>query len=300
MLLLAAASGAQGATPPTAGMELSLGHEELTSPLVRLSDTGPLLRVEGLSRLAGNTWRLAGSFMHDWSTAEGASFALSGHAETRRSPQAPDLDWSLISTDLMARRPLAGMLWGLGPTLQRLDVAGRHFRDVLGLQADVLRTLEAGGHWSLAGLRAEYRHPGDNRDFDSALAMWNVQRRFAQPLPGTDSLDIEAGVLRERNRRGLPELSSRSVYGRVALAGKLGEVEWSAGLMLQRSRFDASPLPALAPRRDGYRAVDLALSYDLTADNYIKLEANFARNAANLALYESRYRQLALTLGHNW
>lgn len=286
-------------SPLKGSLEIAAGHEELTSPLVRVAPSGPLLRVEGLNRLAGSSLRINGSVLRDWTLDGGTGISASARGDVLRAPAAPDLDWGIAAADVMLRHPWAGATWGIGPSVQRLWVARRRFRDTVGVQADALR-VDGSGHWSLAGDWAQTQHSGENSDFNSAIALVSLQRRISDPLPGLESMDLEGGLLRERNRAGLPELGSRSAYLRVTLAGKRWGYDWSLGGMTQRSRFDATVLDPLPARRDRFRSLDLSVSRDIGEGAYVKAEANFARNEANSPLFESRYRQVALTLGFAW
>jgi len=72
-------------------------------------------------------------------------------------------------------------------------------------------------------------------------------------------------------------------------------IDWAVGFMMQRARFDAALFDGLPARRDGYKAVDFAASLELDKSCSLRLDAVTARNAANLPMFENRYRQISLT-----
>lgn len=279
------------------GWEVGIGHESISAPLVRLDDRAPLVRVDGLTRLSGTHGRAVLSGLHEWRQGH-TSLALSARAELRRAPAAPDLDLGMASVDAMLRHTVVGLTVGAGPIVQHVRVAGSRFREALGLQADAVWSRGADGHLALFAAAVVQRHGEAFRDLDGRAASLSLQRHAAQPGGGWSALDLELGRGREINGRGHPDQASRGALARVSLDRPVGRAELSLGVVLQQARFDAALIDGLPARRDRFRAVEAGLGWPLADGHSLRLELQLGGNAANLPLFDSRMRQLALNWVH--
>lgn len=275
-----------------------MGHESLSSPLFRLADNGALVRLPGTSSLSGTHWRIGGGGMADFSEG-GDHWTLAGRADWKRAPAAPDLDFANLSGDLMWRPAFGGGQAGFGVGREHLRVAGRRFRESLAAKADWTRGTPEGGHWALLGAATRQRHPLDP-DLDGVVASLSVQRHLPAPWPGLASVDLELAYARERNGRGLSDLSSRNRFFRISADRRWAGLDWSAGIAIQRASFDAALLPGLPARRDRGAALELSASMELGGGASLRLEFTEARNRSNLALFENRYRLVSMTLARGW
>lgn len=298
------------APPPAPGGQISveagLGHEQHSSPLMRVSPDGTQLFVAGLNRLASDYGQLALSGVRDWPVGDEARLAVSGHALWKRSPTAPDLAFGTLSGNLAWRWPRLGGSLGIGPDIQKVDVAGAPFRRAGSLHGDLTwadadgNASGGGGFTVLMADVARNRHAPEFADFDSRTTIVSAHRHVGAGLPLVDALDLELGSWRERNAQGFADLSSRGEYARVSADVRRGAWTASVGYARHRVRFDAALLDTQPARRDRIGTVELALQWAWSAEATLSLELTQARNRANLDLYENRFRQAGVTLSLGW
>jgi hypothetical protein len=305
LLCLAAATTARadaGASPWPfqAGFQAALGYEHTSSPLIRVSDDGTLIFIEGLSRLAGAYGQTAVNGMGEWAGPGDSRLALTARIDWKHSPEAPDLDFGQFLADAAWHWPLSAGTLGIGPSWQRLWVAGDHFRDVVGLRADWTRAGPDGSHWIWLLEAGRNRHADFYRDLDSLALSLSLHRHLAATADFAANLDLEAGLALERNRHGFDDLSSRSAFLRLGIDRDWQGMNWSLGIMAQLARFDAALSEAVPARRDRYLSLELGLGKELADGLALQIGATAARNDANSPLYENRYRQLSLTLAKAW
>ncbi len=184
--------------------------------------------------------------------------------------------------------------------MQRMWVAGERFRDVTAMQADVTRGTSDGGYWAWLAGAGVRRHGGVYSDLDSRAASLSVHRRIVSPVAGVDAVDIELGAGREINAHGFADLANRNAYARVSVDRRIAGIDWAVGYMMQRAHFDAALVEELPARRDTYRDIDVAATFELDKGGVLRLDAVTARNDANLPMFENRYRQISLTLSLNY
>lgn len=299
---LATSPGPPG--PPSASaagsLDIGLGWEQLSSPVVRLSQDSTLVRIEGLNHLSGAFARVAGGAMRDWPLGDELRLAVSGRVDWKFSPRAHDLRFGFVNLDAMLRWPIAGWTIGAGPAWQSIQVAGQRFREAGSLHLDATR-VEAGGSYLAVVMEAgRTRHRGDYSDLDSRVVALSIHRKLKSPGLGLDGLDLDAGVRRETNAHGYTDLASRSAYLRVSADRRWARVTWSVGAMAQLAVFDDALLETLAARRDRYLMLDAAAEVPLGPGRTARLEIASAHNAANLPMFENRYRQVMATLSLAW
>ncbi len=303
---LAALVPASAAPPqPLAGgaqieVELSIGHEASSSPLVRVSDDVALVAMPGLSRLAGTVWRASANASADGSLGGPLRWATTGLVESRRSGDAPGLGFQMALADLSLRWPLAGGLVGVGPSGLSMQVAGQAFRQTGAAHIDWTKVSPDGvvQGWRLE--LARHRHAADFQDLDAEVIAPSGSWQWSSPGLGLSKFDLGWGLRRERNRRDVAELSSRGAH----LMGEFGWDTWGAtwalNLMLQRTVFDASADAGMPARRDNFVAVDLSAEWPLPGPLALRVGVGLARNHARPWLFENRHRHAELALSSRW
>lgn len=277
-------------------VEVSRGWESHSSPLVRIADEGPLIRVIGTQSLASGYSRAGLSGMKTFQLHDATSMQISAAVDERRFDHARELDFGMQSADAWLRWPAFGGNLGIGLGLQRLTLSGSFFRRRHALQADWTLPYPDGGFFGFALDHGPNRHAADYADLDSNSTLLLARRQYARPLDWLDDVSIEAGIQSESNQSASPDLSSTAYYARVTAAWKALGLNWTIGGMYQDAKFKASLLPGLAARHDKFRALDFACELPISARTSLKLEVSNGRNDANLPLFESRYSAVALTL----
>lgn len=289
LLMGSVAAPAAATSPPTTPSgddalrieaEWGVGHESSSSPLLRLSPDGALVAVDGLTRLSGRVTRASANASGDWPLAGPLRLGLG---------------------DVALRAPLAGGMVGVGASRLALSVAGHSFRRADAVHVDWSGALAPSQQLSLRVEASRYRHAADVSDLDAEVGSASGTWRWTPGHPALDSLELGWGLRRERNRRGLPELSNRSAYGSVALgwAGLLG-AQWTATVMLQRARFDSGLFDGDPARRDRFVSLDLSAEWALTDAAQLIAGVGYARNRARPVIYDNRHRQSSLALAGHW
>ncbi len=276
-------------------LDVGIGHESQTSPLFQISPESTILYIGGLQRLRGSHVRTSLQGATDWSLGDGLSVSLAGDVTVKRSPQTPDLDFMSLSVQPALHQLVGDSSIGVGLNLQRIDVAGAHFRDSHGLQLSWTRP-DGKNLWSLLADYGVNRHKGDLDTLDGSSASIVLQRQIAEALPGIDSIDLTAILGRERNTRGFRELSDRNALlsAQVQWSG-LGAT-WTVGRSWRRARFDETVFPTEPPRQDRTSMLDLAAEWPLTGSISLRIEVNDVRNESTTRLYENHYQQIAAAL----
>lgn len=281
-------------------LHLGMGYEDSSSPLIRVSDDGALIFVDGLMRLAGSYANFAVDGMSDREAALDGRLSLSGRFEWKHSEQAPDLDFGQGLVDLTWHIPSRLGSLGLGTSIQRMWVAGGRFRDVLGFHADWTQAEPDGSHWIMLLDAARNRHPDEYADLDSQVWGISLHRHAVKPIPGVAALDLEAGLSRERNAHGYQDLSSHSGFMRIGVDQEWRGLTFSLGLTGILSRYDEALLDGVPARRDRFVAWDFGFGADYGKGHSWQVEAMLARNRANSDLYDNRYRQIGLNWSLAW
>jgi len=295
-MLVSMAACAEPAEPSTrVSLDLGLGHEAQTSPLFQISPESTVLYLPGLQRLQGSHARAQLQGFTDWRGDAGLTVSLSGDATFKRSGDTPDFDFMSLSMQPGVHVPLGRANLGAGVNLQRMDVAGQHFRDVRGLQASW--ALPDGPNlWAIIAETGTYRHSGQLADLDALASSLVLQRQIDHPWSGATGLALSMIWGRERNQRGLRELSHRNFLVGATLDGKLGDLFWTLRPTILRSTFDDSAFASEPARRDRTTLLDLTLEWPLTANQTLRLELNQVRNRSSTHLYDNRYQQVSVGL----
>lgn len=297
------ASAADAAPPPGLQWQLELGqgHLSLSSPVVRLTPEGTLVRVPGVQRLSGNFQRLGAQAHGELVSAAPCSLTLGGAASAQVSRQPSIFEMAQGSVQPAVHCATAWGSVGAAAQAQRIDVARERFRSVRSQQFDWTLANEQ-GHWTLLLDLARWRHTDDLTELDARARTLLVQRRMN--LEGAlKSLDLALFASRERNQRASPENSQRSLTLQATLAGRGAAAEdasptsgWSVGGLLQRARFDQAGFLAPTARRDRAFGLDFAWWRTLGADTTLRFELSAQRARSTVALYEQNMLQAALLL----
>jgi hypothetical protein len=221
--------------------------------------------------------------------------ALAADATFKRAPGTPGFDFGSISLQPSVNLPIQGATVGMGLNLQGLDVAGQHFRDVAGIQANWTRS--DGEHlWGVVVDASTYKHSSDLADMDAVASSVVVLRQIRNPLPGIDGLDFSGIVGREESVRGLGELSNRSAMLTFLVRWSGFGADWSFGRGWRHAVFDDTVFSGEPLRQDRTAMLDLAAQWPLSADQSLRLEFNETQNTSSTRLYDNLYRQFSVTL----
>lgn len=280
----------------TANAELASGYERYTAPLIQVSETGALTRLDGLGRLAGRVTRLSASGTVGHTAADGSAAHLSASFLDKSSPQAPTLGFRLLSIDPMLSLPLGEGSLSAGYTVQKIDVAERAFRYRRVAHADWTRATPDGGYVSYVVEYALNRHVQDFELLDGRAAGAIARRSFHDPLPGVAELSAEMGYSREHNSGGSDAYSNRVLHARLSVEVHYGDLGLALGWMHLRAGFDAPEFDGQRARRDRFNLFELTASYPLGKAVEARLEWTGGRNAANSPLYQNRFTGTLLGL----
>ncbi len=299
-LLSGPAVYAQPAVGAQISSEFGFGYESQTAPLVRVSPQGTFISVDGLQRLGGAHVRGGAQGFTNWTLAPDWSVSLAADANFKRAPTAHDLDLAMLSVQPALHWAPASSSLGWGLNAQHIRVAGQPFRDVRGAQMDWTQEDPNGNQWTLLAERAMYRHRGDLRDLDADGGSLVLQHHWVKPWVGSESMDLAAYLMRERNVRGYPELSYRGAMLSASLQWQWLDTTWSVGSAWQRIRFDGTVFAQEPMRSDRMLSWDLAVERALSAQHTLRMDYSSVRNESSTALYNNRYQQLAVTLHTSW
>jgi hypothetical protein len=287
--------------PPTYFLaEIGVGYESQTSPVVRVTPEGTLVRLDGFDRLAGANVHGSTSGMADVQFSPDSHFTVGGDLRFKRAPSASVFDFASVSINPMLRTTLWGAVVGLGRNLQRIDVAGGRFRRVFGTVADLTVADPSGDFWVVLVDRSRNRHVGDLRDLDSTSTQMLFKRHVEKPGFGLDAIEFEIILARERNDQDFHELSSRSALGRIAFDAHILGLDTGLGIARHVSKFDDTAFPGTPRRRDLATTLDASIAWEFQPRNTIKLDYMISKNDANLALFENTYRVVSLGYGIAW
>jgi hypothetical protein len=276
-------------------LDVGLGNESQISPLFQVSPESNIIYQEGVDRLSGSHMRTALQGTAEWAWSDGVMASLAADATFKRSPGTPGFDFGSVSLQPSVNLPMQGATVGLGLSLQGLDVAGQHFRDVAGIQANWTRS--DGEHlWGVVVDASTYKHNSDLADMDAVASSVVVLRQIRNPLPGIDGLDFSGIVGREESLRRLGELSNRSAMLTFLIRWSGFGADWSLGRGWRRAVFDDTVFPGEPPREDRTAMLDLAVQWPLSTDQSLRLEFNETQNASSTRLYDNLYRQFSMTL----
>lgn len=235
--------------------------------------------------------------LHEWSAAPGSAFTLAGSALLQRADGQRDFDLGLatLQPSWQQATPLgsvsAGWQW------QRIDLAGRRFRQAAGPQLTWTRAGEGTSFETLIVDAARLSHAPALADLDAESLTVSAQaRRGSEAL----SVDLGLSLSRERNRRGLPELSYAMALVQASLQARLAGASVGLGVARQGVRHAASAFDALPPRRDRAWLVDASVTVEADAHWQWRASAAWQRNRSNARLYDQRHFQWGVSAMGSW
>jgi hypothetical protein len=275
-------------------VEWGVGYGAQKATLFQVTPESTVVYLDGVQRLAGS--HLRARVQLDWTLPleQGRGLNLQADLQGKRGNANRDLDFYAASLQPMWSMPLDASSVGVGLSLQTTGVAGAAFRDTRGLTANW--TLARGdGLWAVIGETSRYRHHAGFAELDAQARSLLGLRRWDRPWQGVDSAQLSLIAGRERNRRGLPELSQRSLLLSAALDGHWGTTDWTLRLSHLRARFDGTAFVAQAQRSDRMAMVDAVLAWPLGEGQQLRLEANLMGNRSTVRLFQNRYRQWSLS-----
>jgi hypothetical protein len=276
-------------------IDLGVGHESQTSPLFQVAPDSTIIYQDDVDRLSGTHVRTALQGSVEWLWSDGLMVSLSGSTMLKRSPTTPGFDLTLPSIQPTVHLPIGRASLGIGLNFQSLDVAGQHFRDSTGLQADW--TLLDGQYlWGMIVERGVQKHSEGLTDMDAEASSLTLITQISKPVSWADGVDFSLIFGREKNTRGFGDLSNHSTMFSALLRWSWAGVKWSAGRSWRQARFDEAIFPGEPPRDDRTSILDLAAEWELSPARTIRAEFNETRNASNSRLYENIYHQVVVTV----
>lgn len=299
----AMAARATDAIPPTEStqwsFEAGIGHESQSSPLFQISQQSTVIYIDGLQRLKGAHARASVQGSSNWTLAHGVGLSLNASALVKRSRETPDFDFSSASLQPGLHVPIPGASLGVGLNLQTMDVAGRHFRHSQGIQFSWTRA-QPSGLWAVMADVTEQRHAPALADLDATSSTVVLQRHWNNPSALISGVDLSAIVGREKNRRGIAELSNSSVMFHAAMQWQWLGAKWSLGQAFRRAHFDGVAFEGEVPRQDQTRMLDIGVELPVGPEQTLRLEFNDVRNVSSTRLYANHYQQWLMALRTSW
>ena len=290
--------GAQSESPFS--VQAGVGYETSTSPFLNISDDGQFLTVNGSQRVSGAYAREAFSGMGNWQ-AGNVFVAWAANVDNKHSPSSPELDFLSAIGNLTLGIPVSATATvGANASMQKLWVAGDHFRDVRSLNLNWSLGQPDGGFWTADVGVTRKRHPGIYVDMDSQVLSFSLHRHQPVHQMGLDHLDIDFSVEREKNAHGYADLSQRRAYVKVGGESKMGRATFSAGVLVAVAQYDESALPGMPARRDRLLSYDAGVEWALKPGQTMALDVAYAVNKANSAVFDNSYRNVMLTWGLVW
>lgn len=271
------------------------GHERVSSPFFKFTDTGLLTRVPGNEVQGGGFYQVSAQGGTDMALTELWRLNVSAALDEKRSTKSPALNYQMASVDGALRVTHTSGTYGLGPSVQKLSIAGQPFRTTLSTKADWTLADQSNGFLSAVLERGSYRHADLFTELDAAVSAVNLIRHL-----GHRDVDLMIGYRKEQSDYGFSDLSNRSVYLRVAASATRGQWTGTIALMGQRARYEASLIDPTRARRDAFRSLDLALSYPLSASARLRFDWSHARNTSNDLIYDNTYQQTGVSLTHSF
>ncbi len=298
--LAGACASAQTEGAPQISSEAGVGYESQTAPLIRLSPQGELISLDGLQRLGGSSFRVGLQTFANWQLGNSWGATLAADFSQKKSPTAPDFDFGILSIQPSVHVAVGTASVGWGATLQRVDVAGRAFREVRGAQLTWTLPQPGGNLWMAIADVGSNRHGEDFSELDASTASLTVQRHLARPLAGLEGLDISAFLARERNERDFVELSHTSAMVSTGIQWRWQNIMWSTGASLQQVRFDGTAFDAEPLRVDRAVGIELAAEHELSNRTTVRIEYNEVRSVSSIALYDNSFQQFGIKLRTTW
>lgn len=280
--------------------EVGFGYESQTAPLIRLSPQGELISLDGVQRLGGASVRVGAQAFSSWDMGQGWGVSLALDASQKRLPSASEFDFGMVSVQPSLHRIVGGTTLGVGASFQRMDVAGSAFRQVTGVQGSWTLPQADGNLWMAIVDMTHNEHAPAFADLDASAVSLSVQRHLAQPGGAWTGADFSLYLARERNEKGLSELSHGTAILGASLHWSALGLAWSTGGSYQAVQFDGSVFDGETLRRDRAIGLDLAVEKTLTPRTTLQVEWGSVRNFSSIPVFENTFHQLSLKWRTAW
>ena len=281
-------------------LDVGTGYEKVTSPLVRIDLEGPLILVDGRSQLAGQFYQVKADSLKDWDIGSKGTFNLSANLDVKDSPKAQGLNFSTASLEAVWRKELDHFNLSFGPTIQRVWVANARFRDNVCLQTDLTYVKDKGTYSNLYMALSKNYYVEDFEFMDSKAITVSLTHHINEIAFGFTDLDLQLSATRDKNIADSNDLSNYAYYGSVSIDRKMLGLTWSFVASMTQSYFDEPFFDGFAKRRDRYISYEIDVERKLTDQLSLNLAINTAENYSNLALFQSDYQLINLTLNYTY
>ncbi len=279
---------------------VSSGYEKITSPLVRIDLDSPLILVEGRTKLAGHYYQLNLSGVKSWDFSGDTGLDLSANVYAKNAPKAEDLNFGSLSTDATWRKKFGNLNFAIGPSLQRILVANKTFRDSAALQSDLTYIAEGGSFSNMYVAASKSYHVNEYDFLNSKTFTASFTQHFKNIGLGFSALDLQLNASREKNIQDFDDLSNHAYYGRVSIDREMLGLTWSVGVSIIKSHFDSPFFDGFEKRRDRYVSYEFGVERKISDKMHVNLDFNQGENRSNLALFESDYRAANISLSYNY
>lgn len=282
---------------------LGAGHDSnpragVDNPEITLPVFGPVTVVDsGVQRSdrmheAGAGFRLTAPF-----SPRVTAFAA-GSAEASRHPEIGEFDQATFAGTIGAAGRRDRWAWRGAASTSYQKLGGEPYRRVRGLSFDASWIPDGANAFSGGIQGGRFIHDGANAvrdsDFLSVAAGW----RRLMPGPWRPEFEVAGNAGREKNRREARQDLSRDLLG-ARLSGRVSPWRaWTlgAGVSYLRSDYLDPDLALQTTREDRYLAGELSVEWRFAPSLSARAEILFARNRANIELYEYARHTAALRL----
>jgi len=277
---------------------LSTGYEKNTSPLVNIDFDTPLIFVEGRNKLAGHFYQLNLSTMKNWQLSDTVSFDISANSIIKDVPEAKDLNFSIAFLDLSVRKKLGDFTLSLSPSLQRIWIENKKFRDSTAIQTDLTYMKDNGNFTDLYFAISKNDFIEEYAFFDSKASTASLTQHIVNFGYGIDAIDLQFSVNREKNIKHEEDLSYYAYFARASIDKKMLGLTWSLGASSNKSYFDEAFFDGFKKRVDNNVTYEMSVERQFLDKFALLFAITHSRNYSNLALFESDYKAFNISLSY--
>lgn len=279
---------------------ISTGYEKNTSPLVNIDFDTPLIFVEGRNKLAGHFYQLNLSTMKNWELSNNVSVDISANTIIKDVPEAKDLNFSIAFLDFSIRKKWGDFTLSLSPSVQRIWVENKPFRDSTAMQTDLTYVMENGNFTDLYLALSKNNFVEEYEFFDSKASTASLTQHIVNFGYGIDVIDLQLSVNREKNIKHEEDLSYYAYFARASIDKKMLGLTWSLGASSNKSYFDEAFFDGFEKRVDNNITYEMSVERQLSDKLAFLFEITHSRNYSNLALFESDYKAFNISLSYQY
>lgn len=236
--------------------------------------------------------------MKNWELGNNVSFDISANTIIKDVPEAKDLNFSIAFLDFSARKKMGDFTLSLSPSVQRIWVANKPFRDSTALQSDLTYVTENGNFTDLYLAVSKNSFVEEYAFFDSKASTASLTQHIVNFGYGIDVIDLQLSVNREKNIKHEEDLSYYAYFARASIDKKMLGLTWSLGASSNKSYFDEAFFDGFEKRVDNNITYEMSVERQLTDKFALLLELTHSRNYSNLALFESDYKAFNISLSY--